>query len=230
MTRGGAADASGVSRDGERWIGSGWIAPDVAEEFPALGLRWTVVPGSPRATPRIVRFQLEELSDAIDAPRAIGLRERATVSAYRVFGRQLGLDPDVDRGPLEAALVERMMQGAFLPQGLPADACTIATVETGVPIWAIDADSLVGSLGIRVAMPGEALGRGQRAVPVARESLAIADERGPLAALLETPGPDVAPSRSAMATALFAISVPGAPWPAVDEALWLAGSIASERE
>jgi DNA/RNA-binding domain of Phe-tRNA-synthetase-like protein len=229
MTRGGPPDASGVPRDAEGRIGGGWIAPDVAEEFPALALRWMVVPGTPRSSPKIVRFQLEELSDAIDARRAIGLRERATVSAYRVFGRQLGLDPDVDRGPLEAALVERMMRGAFLPQGLPADACTIAAVQTGVPVWAIDADALVGSLGIRVANAGEALGRGRRAVPVAEESLVIADERGPLSALLEFPGPDVAPRPRGMATALFAISVPGAPWHAVDEALWLAGSIASER-
>jgi hypothetical protein len=197
-----------VHDDGHR-IRPGWIAQEVAEEYPKIGLRWTVVPGAARATPRIVRTQLEELSDAVDARRAIGLRERATVSAYRVFQRQLGLDPDVDRGPLEEAIVERMLRGAFLPRGLPADACTIAILETGVPLWAIDADSLVGSLGID-------------------ESLAIADQRRPLVTLFDSPGPDVAPSATCSAIALFAVHVGGAPVGAVDEALWIAASIASE--
>lgn len=178
----------------------------------------------------MVRRQLEQLSDTVDARRAIGLRERKVVSAYRVFRRQLGLDPDVDHGPLEAAIVERMLRGAFLPQSLPADACTIATVETGVPVWAINADSLVGALGIRVASPGEAIGRGPDAAPVADESLAIADESGPLAILFRSPDPAVAPSPTGRSIGLFAIRVPGALKPAIDEALWLAASIASERE
>jgi hypothetical protein len=228
MILGDRPEASEVSLDGGPRIVSGWIAPDVGEEFPALGLRWTLVPGPLRASPRIVEAQLEDLSDAIDARRAIGLRERATVSAYRVFQRQLGLDPDVDCGPLEAAIVERMLRGAFLPRGLPADACTIATVETGVPVWAIDADSLVGSLGIRTAAPGEAFGRGERAVPIVDESLAIADQGGPLVVLFGSPGDEMAPSPVGSAIALFAVRVRGVPEPAVDEALWIAGSIASE--
>jgi DNA/RNA-binding domain of Phe-tRNA-synthetase-like protein len=209
-------------------IASGWIAPDVAEEFPELELLWTVVRGSHRASPRVVKIQLEELSDTVDARRAIALRDRATVSAYRVFRRQLGLDPDADFGPLEGAIVERMMQGAFLPQGLPADGCTIAALETGIPVWAIDADSLDGSLGIRVAVAGEAVGRGKRAAVVADEALTIADRRGPLALVFGEPGPDVAPSPRGEAAALFSLRVPGVPAPAVEEALWLAGSIASE--
>jgi DNA/RNA-binding domain of Phe-tRNA-synthetase-like protein len=121
-----------------------------------------------------------------------------------------------------------MLRGAFLPQGLPADACTIATVQTGVPVWAIDADSLVGSLGIRIALPGESFGRGERAVPIVDESLAIADHRGPLVALFGSPRSDTAPSEISSAIALFVVRVRGATEPAVDEALWVAASIASE--
>jgi DNA/RNA-binding domain of Phe-tRNA-synthetase-like protein len=209
-------------------ICSGWIEPDVAQEFPGLGLRWTIVPEASRRTPGVVRLQLASLSDAIDARRAIGLRERTVVSAHRVFRRQLGLDPDIDRGPLETAIVERMMRGAFLPEGLPADACTIATVETGVPVWAIDADSLAGPLGIRTAIAGEALGRGPGAVPVLDESLVIADRDGPLVFLFGSPGPDLAAKPTSRSIALFAVRVPGAVEPAIDEALWLAASIASE--
>lgn len=210
-------------------IANGWIAPDVAEEFPGLELLWAVVPGPHRASPRVVKIQLEELSDTVDARRAIALRDRATVSAYRVFRRQLGLDPDADFGPLEDAIVERMLRGAFLPQGLPADGCTIAALETGVPVWAIDADSLDGSLGVRVVEAGESAGRwGKAAAPVRDGSLTIADQSRPLAMLFGAPGPDIAPSPRCRATALFSIRVPGVPGPAVEEALWLAGSIASE--
>jgi DNA/RNA-binding domain of Phe-tRNA-synthetase-like protein len=217
-----------IARGDELRIASGWIAPDVAEEFPGLELLWTVVPGPNRASPRVVKIQLEELSDTVDARRAIALRDRATVSAYRVFRRQLGLDPDADFGPLEDAIVGRMMDGAFLPQGLPADGCTIAALETGVPVWAIDADSVDGSLGIRVAAAGEAVGRGKGAEPIVDESLTIADRSGPLALLFGAPGPDLTPKSRGTAAALFSLRVPGVPGPAVEEALWLAGSIASE--
>jgi hypothetical protein len=209
-------------------IAGGWIAGEIAEEFPGLGLRWTIVPGPPRSSPRIIKYQLEELSDSIDAPRAIALRGRATVAAYRVFQRQLGLDPDVDRAPLERAIVDRMQRGAFLSNGLPADACTIAAVETGVPIWAIDADRLVGALGIRAVLPGEPVGRGRHVPSIRDERLVVADSEGALSLLFGTPGAGLVPRAGTAAIAFFALQAPGALEPTIDEALWLAAALASE--
>jgi hypothetical protein len=159
-----------------------------------------------------VRTQLELLSDAIDARRAIALRERS--APFRVFLRQIGVDPDVERTMLESVLIERMRDGAFLSRGLPADACTIAALETGVPVWAIDADRVVGRLGITVTEPDE--------------SLAVADARGPLTALMADPGPELEPGRNTAAVALFSVAVPGALKMIVDEALWIAANVASE--
>ncbi len=157
-------------------------------------------------------MQLEELSDAVDARRAVTLRERS--AAFRVFQRQIGLDPDADHTMLESALVNRMIDGAFLTRGLPADACTIAAIETCVPVWAIDADRLVGRLGIALMDPDD--------------SLAISDERRPLAMLMATPGPELEPGPRTASVAIFAVAVPGAPAVVVEEALWIAAAVASE--
>jgi len=194
-------------------IVGGWVSDEVREEFPGLALRYTLVPSGVRRTPSIVKRQLEDISDRIDARRAVALRSRGSTAAYRVFQRQIGLDPDLDRTPFETAIIDRMIEGAFLPRGLPADACTIATIETGVPIWAIDAVSLSGPLGIRTTTAG---------------SLVIADRKSVLAPLLGAPEAALAPSRTTSAIALFAVAVAGSPEPIADEALWLAAALASE--
>ena len=41
------------------------------------------------------------------------MRERPIPWAYRVFFRQIGLDPDRTRTPIEELALERMKNGAF---------------------------------------------------------------------------------------------------------------------
>ena len=78
------------------------------------------------------------------------MRTKPIPHAYRAFFRQIGLDPDVDRIPSEEVAVTRLMQGGFRSVGLIDDACLVALVETGVPVWALDADRVdAGGLGIR---------------------------------------------------------------------------------
>jgi hypothetical protein len=221
--------ARSESPDSGSPIHSGWITDEVREEFPGLGLRYAIIAGGARRSPPIIKRRLEDISDEIDARRAIALRGRASAAAYRVFQRQIGLDPDLDRTPFEIAIVERMIRGAFLTRGLPLDACTIAAIETGVPVWAIDAGPLWGALGIRTADAGERLGRDGSAPQAEAGCLVIADESGPLAPLLGEPGPILSPGPLARAIVLVAVSVPGAPEPVTDEALWLASALASER-
>ena len=62
-------------------------------------------------------------------------------------------------------------------EGLPADALTIAIVETGVALRAFDADRLEGGLCIRDSAPGESLPG--RPGELAQGTLAIADEQRP---------------------------------------------------
>ena len=90
----------------------------------------------------------------------MSVRREPVPAAYRVFFRQIGLDPDVARTPIEAAVLERMLHGGFLSGGLLADVLLIALVDTGVPVWALDAEAVDGPLGIRASREGERLGPG----------------------------------------------------------------------
>ena len=97
------------------------------------------------------------------------MRERPIPWAYRVFFRQIGLDPDRTRTPVEQLALDRLHDGGFKSRGLPADALTIAIVETGVALRAFDADRLEGELCIRESAPGESLpGQARRAGARAR--------------------------------------------------------------
>ena len=137
------------------------------------------------------------------------MRERPIPWAYRVFFRQIGLDPDRTRTPVEQLALDRLQDGAFKSHGLPADALTIATVETGVALRAFDAERLEGALCIRDSAPGESL-PGQ-AGELAHGTLVIADERAPVGLLFGATGDcsGVGPGRRRIA--IVAIQVNGVP-------------------
>ena len=135
----------------------GWVSPHIAAEFPGLGVAWVEVEARPGRSGDSVRRRLRDLSDRFFGSHAIRLRERPIPWAYRVFFRQIGLDPDRTRTPVEQLALDRLQDGAFRSRGLPSDALTIATVETGVALRAFDADRLEGRLCIRDSAPGESL-------------------------------------------------------------------------
>jgi DNA/RNA-binding domain of Phe-tRNA-synthetase-like protein len=201
----------------------GWIAPHVAEEFPGLGIAWIVVEGGRRRSPEAVRLRLRDLSDRFYGSHAIHMRERPIPWAYRVFFRHIGLDPDETRTPVEQLALDRLHDGAFVSHGLPDDAVTLATVETGVAMRAFDADEVEGGLCIRDSAPGEALPEQQSDLP--QGTLAIADERRPLELLFGGQSSEEHGVDSATRRVLFAaIQVKDVPDAAVDEALWLAST------
>ena len=122
----------------------GWVTPHIAEEFPGLAVTWVEAEATPGKSPESVRARLRDLSDRFYGSHAITMRERPIPWAYRVFFRQIGLDPDRTRTPVEQLAFERLHDGAFPSAGLPTDALTIATVETGVALRAFDADRIEG--------------------------------------------------------------------------------------
>jgi DNA/RNA-binding domain of Phe-tRNA-synthetase-like protein len=200
----------------------GWVAPHVAEEFDGLGVAWIEVDGGRTASPQAVRRRLRDLSDRFYGSHAIHLRERPVPWAYRVFFRQIGLDPDSNRTPVEQLALERLHDGAFKTRGLPADALTIATVETGVALRAFDADRVQAPFCIRESAPGESLPG--KSGEIAHGTLVLADEREPLDLLF---GGDPGQDRTDQETrrmAIVAIQVKGVPQVSVDEALWIASS------
>jgi DNA/RNA-binding domain of Phe-tRNA-synthetase-like protein len=200
----------------------GWVAPHIASEFPGLGIAWVEVDAKPGKSPEPVRRRLRDLSDRTYGSQAIRLRERPIPWAYRVFFRQIGLDPDRTRTPVEQLTLDRLHDGGFRSSGLPRDALNIAIVETGVALRAFDADSIEGGLCIRDSAPGESLA-GQPG-ELAKGTLTIADERRPIGLLFGPTAEGFGVERSSRRIVVAAVQVKGVPPIAVEEALWMAAS------
>lgn len=180
-------------------------------------------------SPPEVRARLRELSNRFRGGRAVGLRREPVPGAYRAFFRQIGLDPDVVRTPIEAAVMERMLRGGFPTAGLLADALLIALLDTGVPVWALDARSLDGQLGIRACSEGEPLGRSPVAPTLPAGRLVVADSSAPLAVLFGELAPGHEPGAETQRVTLFAVQVDGVPTLYVEEALWTCSTTLERR-
>jgi len=217
-----SAGASGSPVDRDPAPRQGWVAPHIAGEFPGLGIAWVEVEARPRRSPEPVRRRLRDLSDRFYGAQAIHMRERPIPWAYRVFFRQIGLDPDRTRTPIEQLAFDRIREGAFKSQGLPADALSVAIAETGVALRAFDADRLEGDLCIRDSGPGESLPG--KPGELSRGTLAIADEKGPVALLFGATGEGYAVEPDSSRLAIVAVQVNGVPQIAVSEALWMAAT------
>lgn len=200
----------------------GWVAPRIAAEFPGLGVAWVEVDAHPGRSPEPVRRRLRDLSDRFFGAHAIRLRERPIPWAYRVFFRQIGLDPDRNRTPVEQLALDRLHDGAFKSRGLPRDALTIAIVETGVALRAFDADRIEGRLCIRDSAPGESLAG--KPGELAQGTLTIADEARPLGLLFGDTATGCGVESASRRIAIVAVQVNGVPQIAVEEALWMAAA------
>ena len=214
-------DSGAANTDPSRETSSslGWVAPHVAAEFPGLGISWIEIDGMPGRSPEPVQGRLREISDRFYGAHAIHMRERPIPWAYRVFFRQIGLDPDRTRTPIEQLALDRLQDGAFKSCGLPADALTIATVETGIALRAFDAEQLQGALCIRDSAPGESLAG--RPGELSHGTLVIADGRAPAGLLFGATGEGREVERGTRRIAIAAVQVDGVPQIAVDEALWM---------
>lgn len=201
----------------------GWMAAELAQEFPGLALlELTVDRGSGRSG-REVKERLRVLSDRFAGAQAVNLRQQPIPWAYRVFYRHIGLDPDEQLTQVEELALERMKHGAFRSDNLLDDALTIATIESGVAMRAFDADRVTGPLGIRLSAPGEELEGRPGKLP--EGTLVIADAQRPLALLFGALAAGRGVTSKTKRTTLVAIGVSGVPAIAVEEALWLAAGV-----
>jgi DNA/RNA-binding domain of Phe-tRNA-synthetase-like protein len=205
---------------------AGWRAPEVEEELP--GLRLLAAQALYRraqpltaASPPEIRQRLGELSNRVRGARAVAIRREPVPAAYRVFFRHIGLEPDTVRTPIEAAILERMLRGGFLTRCLLDDVLLLALVDTGVPVWALDAETVDGQLGVRASRQGERLGRAADASVLPAGRLVVADGSAALAILFGELAPGHEPSAGSRRLTLFAIQVAGVPDLFVEEALWI---------
>jgi DNA/RNA-binding domain of Phe-tRNA-synthetase-like protein len=206
----------------------GWIAAELAEEAPGLALSSLAAPVAGRRSTPGLRRRLRTLSDRFGGARAVLLRAEPVPAAYRAFYRQVGLDPDADRPPGEAAILDRLVRGGFVSSGRLADAVLLAVVETGVPVWALDDERLDGPLGLRTAAAGERIGEGELAAEAPEGQIVVADARRALAVLFGAPAASHALGPRTLRARLYAVGVAGVPAIHVEEALWTAAEALAE--
>jgi DNA/RNA-binding domain of Phe-tRNA-synthetase-like protein len=200
----------------------GWVAPVLTEEFPGLALFHTTVDRGSGRSPAALQAHLRVLSDRFHGSHAVVLRQRPIPWAYRVFFRQIGLDPDRTPTPVEQAALDRMRDGRFKSRNVLDDALTIAIIEVGVALRAFDADRIEGRLGLRASAPGESFEGRESALPAG--TLVIADEKRALAVLFGETADGRGVHPKTRRTTLVAIQVKGVPDVAIEEALWAAAS------
>jgi DNA/RNA-binding domain of Phe-tRNA-synthetase-like protein len=205
--------------DVELELVDGWVEPELAEEFPELSLVHASVEVRPRRSPREVKQRLRLLADRYTGGKVVHMRQDPVPWAYRVFSRQVGIDPDNDRTPVEAVALRRIKHGGLHSENLVDDALTIAIAETGVPLIALDADRVGSELGLRLARAGETLG-GVR--PLSARQLVVADRRRPLAIVLGEVSPEAGVTPETERMVLCALGVKGVPRICLEEALWCA--------
>lgn len=205
---------------------AGWVDAELRQDFPALGLLHTTVAARPGRSPRSVRDRLRTLSSRFTGARAINLRQEPVPWAYRVFFRQIGIDPDHHRTPAERAALNRMQHGGFRSRNLVDDALLIGTVETGMALLALDADRLEGPLGLRLAASGERVGGDGRVLSSAQ--ILLADARRSVGVLFSdlAEGRGVEPGTERIL--LAAVMVAGVPSLIAEEALWTAAEVLAD--
>jgi hypothetical protein len=217
------AGGKGVSGGYESAVG--WLAPEIEQELPELLLRTgealhTREQPLTGSSPPDIRRRLSELSDRFRGARAVAMRREPIPAAYRVFYRHIGLEPDTERTPIEAAMLERMVLGGFPSRGLLEDVLLVTLIDTGVPVWALDAESVDGQLGIRASHEGERLGHSADAPILPAGRLVVADSSRALAILFGELAPGHEPHARTRRLELFAVQVAGVPSVFAEEALW----------
>ena len=203
----------------------GWIDRDLGEEFPELALRVVTVEAAPGRSPRAVKHRLRILSDRYTGGKAVNLRQEPIPWAYRVFFRQIGIDPDDRRTPAEEAALQRMKLGGFRSANVLDDALTIATVETGVAVMALDADRVEGPIGLRLSRAGERLGGGADGRTMSAQQIVIADAARALAVLFGDVADETGVNPPTKRMLLVAVQVKGVPEVSVEEALWTVAEV-----
>ena len=197
----------------------GWVDTELAAEFPELGLTYVPVDAVPGRSPRVVKQRLRALSNRYTGGKVIHMRQDPVPWAYRVFFRQVGIDPDSQRTPAEGVALERLRAGGFVSRNSVDDALTIAVAETGVPVIALDRDRVGKAIGLRLAGQDERLGPTR---PLSARQIVVADEDRALAVLFGDIAEDAGVTPDTRSMVLAALGVKGVPAISVEEALWTA--------
>jgi hypothetical protein len=184
----------------------GAVEPSAAADVPGLALWELTAPADlRRGRDPAVRDRLRAFAGRITGGVAIEARQDEIVRAYRVCFRHVGLDPDAERTPYEAAVLERLRHGGFRSRDVLADALLLALLDTKVAVVAFD-DALVAG-GLRLTVVQET------------GTIVVADDVQPVAPLFGAPLGGVAPTPDTEVARLAAVTPGGVPAIAAWEAL-----------
>ena len=204
----------------------GFVEEMVADEFPGLRLHWITAAAMRRRSPPAIVNRLNDLSSRYRGASVVAMRTKPVPQAYRTFFRQIGLDPDVRWIPSEGAALERLLHGGFRSVDVISDTCLIALIETGVPVWALDADRVhVGGLGIRTATEADRRRSAALGVYIDPGTLVVADADRVHGLLFDELDPADRVTGRTERVALFAVAVDGVPDIHVEEALWMCAEL-----
>jgi DNA/RNA-binding domain of Phe-tRNA-synthetase-like protein len=211
-----------MTEDVDLEAAAGFVEAEVRAEFPGLRLGWISVAARRHASPRAVVNRLKGLASRYRGASVVAMRTQPIPSAYRSFFRQIGLDPDVTRIPSEEAAVLRLLHGGFRSSNLIDDALLISLIETGVPVWALDATCVdAGGLGIRTSVHGDRVGTTELAGDLAPGRLVVADAASVHGLLFGELAPGHGVSGATERIVLFSVGVDGVPAIHIEEALWV---------
>ena len=198
----------------------GWVDVELQEEFPELGIVHAGLEAAPGRSAQPVKQRLRMLANRYTGAKVIHMRQDPVPWAYRVFYRQVGIDPDTVRTPAQQVALERLERGGFQSRNTVDDGLTLAVIETGVPVIALDGDRVGKELGLRLAGEGERLGGEGRELSL--RQIVVADESRPLAVLFGEVAEQAGVTPDSKRIVLCALRVKGVPAISVEEALWTA--------
>ncbi|MGC9117019.1 MAG: B3/B4 domain-containing protein [Conexivisphaera sp.] len=206
------------------------VSEEVARRFPGLRARLLRIDGV-RVVPLDERLEAfkEEVQRRIREERTLeGLRDDPIFRAYRDFFWELGIDPTKTR-PASEALVRRVLRGGGLPRiNTLVDSYNLASVLSGVPLAAFDAEKLVGGiLRLRFSEPGEkflGIGMDEPRALTGRE-LVVEDGEGLVAIYPHRDAERTKVSDTTRSVILMVCGAPGVPPEALERAEMLAVEI-----
>ena len=179
-------------------------------------------PGLSVAEGDVGPLSIQEKSPRLEALRdeiVCSVRERYTLErikdeplfrAYRDFFWRVGVDPTKTR-PASEALVRRILAGKMLPTiNTAVDAYNLASIRTGIPIAAFDADTLGGDISMQFAEEGEEfLGIGMATPVMLHKNQVILTDKGEIIAIY--PYRDSDTTKITLATKMVHIVACGVP-------------------
>lgn len=152
------------------------FTPDVLQAFPGICIAEGHVRSVhiERESPGLEALKMEIVREIKSRFTLDQIKSEPLFRAYRDFFWSVGVDPTKTR-PASEALVRRILSTGRLPTiNTAVDAFNLASVRTGIPIAAFDADSITGDLVMRFAHGGETfLGIGMDKPIVLRENQVV---------------------------------------------------------